>query len=626
MPTQQTTLLAGSSAVTAKDGTPLNPLAVNLAKAIRQQESGGDYNAVGDLDRGVSKGAYQFNRDNFQNWAKESGFDPNDFSPVNQDKVAYTRINKLLQEGKSPSEVAALWNGAKTVNGKIQAINPQYVESVKQHYAQVVGSQPQGSQPSQIAGTNVAQAAGPEVQQPQDNRNILQKGLDFAFPIVSDLANVVQGKNEKTPGQIIGDTALSALWFVPGLGVGAGIGSKLATGAVGKLLGETGTRLAGEAITGATTGYGADVASKLSEGKGLGEAVKPGAGTALGAIGGPLLGAAGRKVGGLFTEAGQLGKLQKNIEETLVANKPGRRLINAAKAEGHNPAELIAKSGAVPDVVDGKFSTTEAQDVLQKRIAGLGEARAEALDTMGTVVKLKDLETEALKAAKDPYILASGQSVKIQRQIKNLFADFKKNYGNSISVKDLEKIKEAQAQASRIYKRTGQIGEDNASSLIGTVARRKVEDIAEKSGFSGMKEYNKYIQSHYRAVDVLEKIEGQPVKGGRLGNMLRGHALGIAAGIGGGGIPGFLAGEAANKVLSKILGDTQLSNPLRDAILKRMTQANPAIVDELLKFSEQQGKQVAPLLTPKGGKSAGAVPRLINQAVTRGVLNTTGSQ
>lgn len=607
MPNQ--TPQAGSSTVKATDGTPLNPLAVNLAKAIRQKESGGNYSAVGDLDRGVSHGAYQFNRDNFQNWAKESNLDPNDFSPVNQDKVAYTRINKMLQEGNSPSEVAARWNGAKVVNGKYEAINPQYVESVKQHYAQVVGGQPQApvvsqpNPPQSIAGTPVAQAAETDPQTP-DNRGLLEKGVDFAFPVLKDIYHLGKGDSTKTGGQIAGDAALSALWFIPGIGEGAGLAAKLGGG----LLGKIGAR----AAEGALTGYGADVGSKLSEGKNLGEAATPGLGTAAGLIGGPLLGKLGDKIGSKFTQEGALNGLQKNIEETLVANKPGRRLINAAKAEGHNPAELIAKSGAVPDVVDGRFVTAPQQEYIQSRIGQLGEARAEALDAMGTSINIGDLEKEAMAATKDPYIIASGQSGKIQNQIKSIFADFRGNYGDAISVSDLEKIKEAQAQASGIYKRTGQIGEDNASSIIGNISRKKIEDIANKSGFSGMKEFNKYIQSHYRALDALKAIDGQVVKGGRLGNMLRGHAAGTAAavvgnGMGGpvGGVGGFLAAEAANKILSKILGDTALSNPLRDSILKRLEMANPGIVEKLQKFSGQQGKKVAPLLTPGRNKTQG---------------------
>jgi hypothetical protein len=106
---------------------------VLLAKSIRHIESNGDYNAVGD--QGQSHGAYQFNKDNYKNWATQYGVDSNDMSPINQDKVAYSRINDLLQKGLKPSEVAAIWNGAKKTSSGYQAINPAYVEKVKAEYA-----------------------------------------------------------------------------------------------------------------------------------------------------------------------------------------------------------------------------------------------------------------------------------------------------------------------------------------------------------------------------------------------------------------------------------------------------------------------------------------------------------
>ena len=84
---------------------PLDPSVVALTKAIGHQESGGDYNKVGD--NGHSAGAYQWNNPtplakgqipkNFASFASEVGADPNDFSPTNQDKVAYQTRLQLLQ-------------------------------------------------------------------------------------------------------------------------------------------------------------------------------------------------------------------------------------------------------------------------------------------------------------------------------------------------------------------------------------------------------------------------------------------------------------------------------------------------------------------------------------------------
>lgn len=105
--------------------------AVNLARAIRQQESGGDYNKPGDS--GKSYGAYQWNNGdqvlkpgqipaNFKRDAEEVGLNGNDFSPKNQDMVAYNKIKKLKDAGKNVVQIAAMWNG-----GDENRYDPNYI-------------------------------------------------------------------------------------------------------------------------------------------------------------------------------------------------------------------------------------------------------------------------------------------------------------------------------------------------------------------------------------------------------------------------------------------------------------------------------------------------------------------
>lgn len=113
----------------------LDPQVVNLARSIRQQESSGNYTKFGDNDS--SYGAYQWNNQpagksvplkngqipsNFQADAKEAGLDPTDFSPKNQDMVAYNKIKKLKDAGNNVVDIAAIWNG-----GDAKRQDPNYV-------------------------------------------------------------------------------------------------------------------------------------------------------------------------------------------------------------------------------------------------------------------------------------------------------------------------------------------------------------------------------------------------------------------------------------------------------------------------------------------------------------------
>lgn len=256
-------------------GTNIDPTALALSRSIRQVESGGDYNAVGD--NGTSFGAYQFHGDNFKNWATQFGLDPNDKSATNQDHLAYLKIKSGLDSGLSQSEVAAQWNGAKMVNGRPQAINPNYVKKVQAAYEQQNGSQsnpktnglgaftPQAqteqAQPAQPAGqTSQPQSDdGPGFWSDLTSGNFGGAAKDagnFLFPIAGDIGGDINGTNKKSVLQQGADLGISALPFIPGLGelgegaraadlTADGVEAASKSGLLSKILGSPITKMAG---------------------------------------------------------------------------------------------------------------------------------------------------------------------------------------------------------------------------------------------------------------------------------------------------------------------------------------------------------------------------------------------
>ena len=123
------------------------------------------------------------------------------------------------------------------------------------------------------------------------------KGIgNFLFPIVGDVYHDIKGDSSKTFLQQAGDTALSALPFIPGLGE-AGEAVRGADAAIegGSTLMKAYDAWKGlSAVTkGAATGYAAGVASNISQGKGIGESVNP---MDLNNIVGTLTGGIGAKV------------------------------------------------------------------------------------------------------------------------------------------------------------------------------------------------------------------------------------------------------------------------------------------------------------------------------------------
>jgi hypothetical protein len=106
----------------------------SIMGAIKDQESGGDYNSV-NQDSGAF-GAYQFMPSTWNGAAQSAGVNPNDTSPQNQDKVAYSLMSQYYnQYGQDPRAVASMWYSGQpdyTVNsseGNYPSVNG-YVNSV----------------------------------------------------------------------------------------------------------------------------------------------------------------------------------------------------------------------------------------------------------------------------------------------------------------------------------------------------------------------------------------------------------------------------------------------------------------------------------------------------------------
>lgn len=244
---------------------PVDQQALALTHAIALQESENDgkpnYNAVGDA--GTSKGAYQWQPGNFEAAAKAAGLDPNDFSPANQDKVAYSEVKAYKDKGYDPGQIASLWNsgspnnwqnhvGTTTINGTpIHYDTPAYVKGVQKYYQQLTGSQ--GTGVSSLLQQQDAQPTGSNpLLQPQDDSSKLDQQIqqltskgqtsqkpgfiqdlstgnfggaavdagNFLFPSVADTYHDIKGDSTKTGLQQLGDagsTALGVASLVPGL-------------------------------------------------------------------------------------------------------------------------------------------------------------------------------------------------------------------------------------------------------------------------------------------------------------------------------------------------------------------------------------------------------------------------
>lgn len=235
--------------ITAKDGTKLDASVVNLAKAIRTVESGGNYDAKGASGE---HGAYQWMPNNFEAGAKKYGLDPNDKSPISQDKVAYNTLKEWKDQGLTPAQIAAKWNSGGTEwEGKVGTNKfgvkydvPAYVNKVVDAFRAVkAGQEPIGAAKPQPGGPDEPQAA-PEGYRPwfeaKEGDSGLVAGLKAAGNIVPSAFNF--GKNVVSALNPL--TTIGNLAQIPGAFQEAVTANR---GSVATTLGRTVTALPGEA-------------------------------------------------------------------------------------------------------------------------------------------------------------------------------------------------------------------------------------------------------------------------------------------------------------------------------------------------------------------------------------------
>lgn len=115
-----------------------------MVRAIRQHESGGNFNAKGGSGE---FGAYQFMPKTWQSWAGRFLGNPNaQMTKANQNKVAYMRVLELKNQGYNPGQIASIWNhgspnfkGVVGVNSAgVHYDTPGYVRKVYSLYKQFV--------------------------------------------------------------------------------------------------------------------------------------------------------------------------------------------------------------------------------------------------------------------------------------------------------------------------------------------------------------------------------------------------------------------------------------------------------------------------------------------------------
>ena len=657
----------------------LDPTAYILTKAIGYQENGGqtpDYTAKGASGE---YGAYQYLPATWQARATQflgsNAPSLQDATPDQQNEVTYKWVQSKLAAGYTPAQVASMhnagegapnaWQGNAGTNAEgVQYNTKAYAQGVQKYasqlwdgvdpatgkakpaYGYVTPPAPQPISPAPAPTTlGTPGSTDPTLGDQAGLTGIAKTGADIAgslFPALPDVINDIQGKSDKSALQQLGDAGMSALWFLPFGDIAEGA----AAGAEALGLGADAAKTAGVIGTGAATGYAGAVASNLGTGESIPQAAT--SNVVLPTLAGGALSAAALGAGALYNKfVGQQNAVDKVAsiwDDAIGATKSGAKSMSATEGKGLDPTgEFLSNAGILPQTreVNGKlvFNTGEgstAYQTLTDRISALSDLRDAALDHGPTqdlgegttvqynppTVNFEDLRQQMLDQASKDYSGTAMQTAQkqINTEMDALKADPKYaiDANGEMSATQTSKIKTYLQDRAGLDKLTNGL-QANVFDTMQGVAKKGVEDAAEASGNPDVKAINKIIQQHYNARDVLaKKVDGQTVKGGRLGTYMAdiigsnmGGAVGAAMGGGplstiGGGVMGLGVGHLVSKYMQKLA----TGGPFTAGVFGRMATEEPDVVQRLLQYVGKdagEAKAIAPLVKPVAATAADRV-------------------
>lgn len=537
--------------------------AVNLARAIRTRESKGDYNAVGDA--GTSHGAYQWQKDTWSSHANEAGLDANDFSPKNQDNVAYHVIKNRIDRGMSLPEIAAEWNsgsskgwenkvGDTVINGKkLHYDVPAYVNAVNDYYQDIKEKSSGHGLPQDSQGLQTADTAGSTNTVPEQSGLLARIGQGLAKPFdriggsllqkihdVTGLGSNQTDQNGQMTGLLgnkvdslgyrngqkldtLGTTLDTTGAVAEGLSnfVGGGVARNVGKGILSKTLAHAVPLVKQGALTGGLAAGG----NSLQNGDGaLDTAIKTGEGLVGGAITAPVLGLGlPGAVKGYGTLRNALDNSPKNVSKnileglTKVEDYPAMRdAAVQANAKGIDPKKIISQTDLLRGAVDenGTIHTIGdgmAHDQYQKFIRPAESVVSDILKKEGRSIPLSDVETQLRNAVDHSKLEGAALDrahAEVDAEIKGLARRADKN--GKIS---LDRIHSAKVNKYATINYT--VPE---SKIGGKVIAKALKNIVEKETKSlDVKNVNKELSKHYAMLKYLEKLDGKKVEGGRLG-------------------------------------------------------------------------------------------------------------
>lgn len=582
----------------------LDPQALNLAKAIRRAETGTSsdpYNATGSSGE---RGAYQYMPETWKQWAGQYLQDSNaELSVENQNKVAYSRIKELKDQGYSPVEIASLWNsgdrnaykgvrsdGVTPTVGKIKNSAgvevdidvPTYAKKVSQYYREFSGNQaspigPREFQTSvpQRTETGVLSSLGSGMIEPPKEPGKLERRLGQGSEALGklstgisegDLSQSLSGTLQ-TGGAVAGgivDLTDAALGLIPGYDasmdfVGKKVIAPLLTSLGGEKVYQQWQQFAQEYPEFAKNiGAAGNIASVVP----LFKALRVGGSTVADVV------RTGVSKTGFVKTLEDATKAEIRQSGVSAPSKAGNLLApRELKGKVVDPVDTIVDKDYIPDVVEDangipRYDSTTAikklDDELDLDETALQRALEEA-SRKGLVgyVPMTALRTEAQNLVKTAFA-NRGQVDAALRKVDRIMDDYTKYKGDLVPLTELNDMKRGIREAVNFN--SPKLGADVRTHL-GSLFMETIEDVAEKQGIKTIADLNRDMAMKIRAKEALEFLNARSVverpgfrtmlgrRSGDLGT-IAGESIGQAVGVP--GVGAALGRYTTNKAISGV--------------------------------------------------------------------------
>lgn len=276
---------------------------------------------------------------------------------------------------------------------------------------------------------------------------------------------------------------------------------------------------------------------------------------------------------------------------------PPRLLHNMETNMGTDPIGVLSAYGngaTIPEMSSGKINPNESIDFLKNQIGELSKIKTKAVEANNVGVPIDEYQASANKIiskqgwSKMRVTEAENQVAKTIEKMRETYPD------GSIPLTELDTIKTEQTNLSKSYNNNGK---DpfvyDAHGILGKSARKIVED---RTNDAPTRDLNKWIQSHYNAIDLLESLRGKAPHGGLLTqglHRLGGEAVGAVTGaMAGHPWLGAMAGHFGADAIDGILGANFISNPIKRSLIESMQNADPAVVKTALKYLDEKSAQM----------------------------------